>query len=81
MSKVELEKRILELETTISKATYMVENFIDLYNLDSQSKNTIDEALLFSYNKTGMFMSMSIIHDYLFNAKNNVKKLEEGVCL
>lgn len=79
MSKIELEKRIIELEVIIGKASYMVENFIDLYNLDSGINRSIDDAILFAYNKSGMFASMSIIHDYIFMAKNKIKKLEEGV--
>lgn len=79
MSKIELEKRIIELETILSKATYMIENFMDLYDLDSEINGSINDAILFAYNKPGMFISMSIIHDYIFKAKNKIKKLEEGV--
>lgn len=69
------EQNKYELEDSIAKSIFMLNNMIDAYDLDSSitSKN---DALAFGIMKHDIYMNVEIIRDYLMKARDAFLKLE-----
>lgn len=80
MSKQDLETKVFETEDALTKAKYMLESFMENYEMDSGAVGSIEEAISFASEKQNMAMSIAIIDDYLYKAIKNISVLEEGVC-
>lgn len=79
MSILEIESRIIDLEQNIEKAKYLIENFIERYDLDSIEDMSEHDMRMFAVCRDNMYIEASIIHDYIHKAQTSVNVLREGV--
>lgn len=64
-----------ELEDSIEKSIFLINNMIDAYDLESLI-NCKNDALAFGFMKKDIYMNVEIIRDYLIKARDAFMKLE-----
>ena len=69
------EQNRYELEDSIEKSIFLINNMIDAYDLESLI-NSKNDALAFGFMKKDIYMNVEIIRDYLIKAKDAFMKLE-----
>ena len=79
MSILEIESKIIDLESSIEKAKYLLESFINNYDLDSDTDMSEHDMKMFAIRRDDMYLEVSMIDDYLRLAKTSACVLKEGV--
>ena len=70
------ESAMFEVEDTIDKIKFLVDDFIEQYGFNSTEEMDKEKSLSFAYNKQFMTMKLLILSDYACKAKQDFKALK-----
>lgn len=70
------EDTMFEVEDTIDKIKFLLDDFMEQYGFNSTEKMDELKKLQFAYNKQFMTMKLLILSDYAWKAKQAFKALE-----
>ena len=71
------ENTMFEVEDTIDKIKFLVDDFIEQYGFNSTEEMDELKKWKFAYNKDFMTMKLLILCDYAWKAKQAFKSLED----
>nr|DAM59174.1 MAG TPA: hypothetical protein [Caudoviricetes sp.] len=70
------ENTMFEVEDTIDKIKFLVDDFMEQYGFNNSEKMNEKESFFFAYNKEFMTMKLLILSDYANKARQKFKVLE-----
>ena len=70
------ENAMFEVEDTIDKIKFLLDDFMEQYGFNSTEKMDEQKKWKFAYNKQFMTMKLLILSDYAWKAKQAFKALE-----
>ena len=70
------ENTMFEVEDTIDKIKFLVDDFMEQYGFNNPEKMNEKESFYFAYNKEFMTMKLLILSDYANKARQKFKALE-----
>ena len=70
------ENTMFEVEDTIDKIKFLVDDFMEQYGFNNSEKMNEKESFFFAYNKEFMTMKLLILSDYANKARQKFKALE-----
>lgn len=70
------ENTMFEVEDTIDKIKFLVDDFMEQYGFNNSEKMNEKESFYFAYNKEFMTMKLLILSDYANKARQKFKVLE-----
>ena len=70
------ENTMFEVEDTIDKIKFLVDDFMEQYGFNNSEKMNEKESFYFAYNKEFMAMKLLILSDYANKARQKFKVLE-----
>lgn len=70
------ENTMFEVEDTIDKIKFLVDDFMKQYGFNNSEKMNEKESFYFAYNKEFMTMKLLILSDYANKARQKFKVLE-----
>ena len=73
---IDKENTMFEVEDTIDKIKFLVDDFMEQYGFNNSEKMNEKESFFFAYNKEFMTMKLLILCDYAWKAKQKFKALE-----
>ena len=73
---IDKENTMFEVEDTIDKIKFLVDDFMEQYGFNNSEKMNEKESFFFAYNKEFMTMKLLILSDYANKARQKFKALE-----
>lgn len=73
---IDKENTMFEVEDTIDKIKFLVDDFMEQYGFNNSEKMNEKESFYFAYNKEFMTMKLLILSDYANKARQKFKALE-----
>jgi hypothetical protein len=79
MDRIQIDQKINELETSIEKATYIIQDLFSEYGITDITKPSDQEKKIYAFSCGKIYNYIAITNDYITESRKLLKEMKEMV--
>ena len=79
MDRIQIDQKIIELETSIEKATYIIQDLFSEYGITDITKPSDQEKKIYAFSCGKIYNYIAITNDYITESRKLLKEMKEMV--
>ena len=79
MDRIQIDQKINELETSIEKATYIIQDLFSEYGITDITKPSDQEKKIYAFSCGKIYNYIAITNDYITESRKILKEMKEMV--
>lgn len=79
MDRIEIERKVTDLETAIEKANYIIEDMAEQFGITNITKPSEQDKALYAYSCGRLYNYIAIVKDYIAESRTTIQELRQQI--